>query len=536
MGIGRDGANAFRGLLRAPGFTLAIGLTLAVAIGATTTIFSVANAAFLRPLPYPDADRMVSVYSGDRDNPETANAVSPLDWRDFAASSEVIEATGVWSLGESVHMTEADQTIRLIAPRASLGLFAILGAQPVVGRFFTPEEMIPEQDDAVVLSYGLWERAFGAAREVIDRSIELDGRSYRVVGVAPREGMFPRDPDVWRPLALGPEWYAADRWGWQFLSAVARLTPGSELASASRSLNARLAEVNPDRVNRLGQTRVVRSLYEERSGKSGAAILMLLAAVGSVLAMACANVITVTLVRSETRVREFSLRRALGSGPAPLARMVGMETLVLASIGGVGGYALAHVGLRAIAATDLDVLTALGPLGLYGTAMAFAMILTIVTASLIGVVPVLVALRANPQMILNETSTRGGTSRRTANFRDALVVLQVSLALTLLVTVGFSATAFRALVSRDPGFDPVGVLTATMEFPADRERVGDPAEFYRGLLERMNAIPGVTSAGATNFLPLEGVGWSSSFELVDPAEVEGQGEEPHANNPCGHGR
>ena len=514
-GMGRDVIHALRGLRREPGTTLVIGLTLAVAVGATTAIFSVANATFLRPLPYPGADRMVGVYTGFREDPEAALAVSPLDWRDFDAFQAVFEQSGVWSVGESVHMTDGEQPLRLVAPRASADLFRVLGAEPVAGRFFTADEEIPGQDDAVVLSHGLWVRAFGADPRVVGRSVVLDGRSYRVVGIAPEQGMLPREADVWLPLALGPEWFLDDRWGWQFLGAVARLTPGTDVTAATRSLNARLAEATPDRVNRLGQTRVVRSLYDERSSDTGPAVLMLLAAVGLVLAMACANVMNVMLARAESRTREFGLRRALGAGAAPLARLVLLETVLLAAIGAVGGFTIAHVGLRAVAAAELESLAALGPIGIDLSVLMFGLLLTVATVALFGAAPLLGALRADPQVTLKETLARAGVSHGARRVRDGLVVVQVAMALTLLVAVGLSADAFRRLVTSDPGFDPAGVLTATIELPADTER-GTRSDFYRALMERLGSLPGVASAGAVNFLPLEGVGWSSSFELIDP--------------------
>ena len=514
-GMGRDLLHALRGLRRQLGTTLVIGLTLAVAVGATTAIFSVANATFLRPLPYPGADRMVGVYTGFRENPEAALAVSPLDWKDFDDFEGVIEQSGVWSVGESVHMTDGEQPLRLVAPRASADLFRILGADAVVGRFFTAEEEIPGRDDAVVLSHGLWVRVFGADPRVIERSVVLDGRSYRVVGVTPERGLMPREADVWLPLALGPEWFLDNRWGWQFLGAVARLTPGTDVSTATRSLNTRLAEATPDRVNRLGQTRVVRSLYDERSDDSGPVVLMLLAAAGLVLAMACANVMNVMLARSETRTREFGLRRALGSGAAPLARLVLMETVLLAAIGAVGGLMIAHVGLKALAAAELESLAALGPIGIDLSVLFFGLLLTVATVALFGGAPMLGVLRADPQVILKETPARAGVSQRASRFRDGLVVVQVAMALTLLVAVGLSASAFRGLVTSDPGFDPSSVLTATIELPADTDEEAARSDFYRALMDRLGSLPGVASAGAANFLPLEGVGWSSSFELID---------------------
>lgn len=526
-GVLRDARGAVRSLLRSPGYALVIAGTLTVAIGATTMTFSVANAAFLRPLPYPDAERLVSVYSGNRDDPEAVTAVSPLDWRDFAGFEQVVEASAVWSLGETVHMTDAGQTRRLIAPRVSSGLFPILGIEPVLGRFFDEADEVPGQDDTVVLSHGLWVAAFGADPDVLDRRIELDGSLFRVIGVAPEGAVLPRDADVWRALALGPEWFEDGRWGWQFLAAVARLSPGTDLDGASRALNERLAVANPDRVTRLGQTRLLRSLYEERSGENGAAILMLLAAVVAVLAMACANIVTVTLVRSESRRREFALRRALGSGAAPLARMAFAETLILAAAGAVGSFALAGFGLRLLAATEMEALATLGPITIDGTVMACGAALTGLIAALIGAAPVLGAVRADPQSALR-AGDRGGSAPRATRVRDALVVMQVSMTLTLLVVTGVLAGTFQSLVTSDPGFDEQGVLVARMEFPADAERAGDPSLFYGRLLDRLTALPGVVSAGATNFLPLDGGGWSSSFEVEDPDPSLGE-VEPHAN-------
>lgn len=515
-GTGRDLAHAVRSLLRDPVTTFVIAVTLAVAVGATTAIFSVTNAAFLRPLPYPEADRLVRIYTGFREDPQAAFAVSPLDWRDFDAFEPVVEASGVWSLMETVHMTDGDRPVRLVAPRASASLFRILGAEPVVGRFFTPEETVPGQDDAVVLSHGLWVRAFGADPEVVGRSVTMDERSYRVVGVAPEQGMLPSDADVWLPLALGPEWYLDERWGWQFLGAVARLTPGTDLGSATRALNARLARANPQRANDLGQTRVVRSLHAERSRTAGSAILMLLAAVGLVLAMACANVMNVMLARSEVRMREFGLRRALGSGAGPLARLVLLETLLFAGLGGAGGLVIARFGLGVLAKAELDAIADLGTIGLELPVLLFGLLLTVATAGLFGAAPLLGALRADPQSILKETASRAGASRVAARVRNGLVVVQVAMALTLLVAVGLSARAFTTLVSRDPGFDPEGVLTATIELP--RAYSGpERSTFYRLLMERLSALPGVASAGAANFLPLEGLGWSSSIEIVNPS-------------------
>jgi putative ABC transport system permease protein len=511
----RDFSHAVRTLLRDAGTSTAVVITLAIAVGAITAIFSLAYAAFLKPLPYPDADRLVRVYTGFNEDPSAKLPVSPLDWVNLDRIETIIEESAVWSVGDFVHMTEAEQPLRLSAPRASASLFRMLGADMALGRFFTAEEEVPGQDDAVVLSHGLWETAFGADRGVLDRRVELDGRSYRVVGVAPERGVLPRDADVWRPLALGPEWYEDGRWGWQFLNAIARLTPGTDLGTATRHLNERLAEIT-DRAERIGQTRIVRSLYAERSAAGGPAILILLSAVALLLVMACANVMNVMLAKAESRVREFGLRRALGAGAGPLTRLIVFETLVLALAGGLGGVALASGAIRVLARNEVETLVALGPVSIDLPVLGFALLVTVVTAGVFGAAPLFTALHTEPQAILKDNATRTGTSsRRMSRFRGGLVVVQMALALTLLVAVGMSARAFQRLLAKDPGFDPRNVLTASIELPAGTAEA-ESSVFYETLQERLATLPGVEAAGITNFLPLQGIGWSASIELIDP--------------------
>ncbi|HUF75457.1 MAG TPA: ABC transporter permease [Longimicrobiales bacterium] len=514
-GLGRELRHTVRGLARDGATTLAIGLTLAVAMGATTTIVAVADAAFLQQLPYPDADRLVRVYSGSREDPEATMQISPLDLRDLQEHEAVIEEIGVWSVGESVHLTGADEPRRLEAPRASASLFRILGVEAELGRFFGPEEEVPGSDDAVVLSHGLWMGAFGGDPAAVGGSVMLDGRSYRVVGIAPPRGTLPPDVDAWRALALGPEWYEPNRWGWQFLNGIARLSPGVSTDDASELLTARLAESVPERVER-GQTRVARTLYAERVGGSASGVLLLLGAVGLLLVMACANVMNIVLARAERRMREFALRRALGSGGGSLVRLVALETGAFAILGGLSGLILAYLAIGALGSVDLSMVSYLGSVRVDMRVAIFALGLTLTTASAFGVVPILGALRTDPQAASREWGVRAGSSRAARRTRDGLVVAQVAIACTLLVTVGLSATAFLDLVERDPGFRAEGVLTATVELPANAYQGEQAAGFYRSLMERVRALPGVESAGAVAFLPLSGVGWSASFELVDP--------------------
>jgi putative ABC transport system permease protein len=514
-GFANDVRHALRGLVREPGTAVVMVLTLSVAVGATTSVMAVADAAFLRPLPYPDASRLVRIFSGAREDPDARFSLSPLDLRDLEAYSGVIEDIGAWTAAETVHMTDLEEPLRLEAPRASSSLFRILGVQPILGRFFTPQEEVPGADNAVVLSHALWRSAFGADSAVVGEDIRLDGAPYRVVGVAPPEVMLPRDADAWRALALGPEWYDPGRWGWQFLQAVARLAPGVDPERASAMLTERLAESVPDRVER-GQTRVVRTLHQERLGESGPALLLLLGAVGLLLFMACANVMNVMLARSERRIHEFGLRRALGSGAGPLIRLVILETSGFAALGGLGGAAVGFLAMRLFRSADFDTLAYVGDVGMNSRVAGFTLAVVVATASAFGAATVLRALLTDPQAVLRESSVRVGASRATKRMRDGLAVAEVALASLLLVAVGASASAFLGLVDRDPGFRANGVLAAVIELPANAYAGEEGVVFYRSLLDRMRALPGVTGAGATQFLPLEGIGWSASIELIDP--------------------
>lgn len=511
----REARHTLRGLSRDLVTTSAIVLTLAVTIGATTAIVAVADAAFLRPLPYPESHRLVRVYSGTRDDPEATMQLSPLDVRDLRSFDAVVDELGVWTVGETVHLTEGDEPRRLEAPRASASLFRILGLEPELGRFFVPEEEEPGSDDAVVLSHGLWVTAFGADPGVLGRSVRLDERSYRVVGVAPPVGALPSDADAWRALALGPEWYDPDRWGWQFLDGVARLEPGVDPETVSAVLTARLAESVPERVER-GQTRVARTLRAERVGSTGPAILLLMGAIGLLLVLACANVMNMTLVRAERRVREFALRRALGSGSAGLVRLVAIETAVLAALGGLTGLVLAHSGVQVLGRLDLVALPYLDAVRVDLRVALAAFCVTALTAAVFGLLPIIKAVSTDPQGALQASGGRVGTSRRARRMQDGLVVVQVALACTLLASVALSASAFLDLQGRDPGFRPEGVLAATVELSADTYRDGDPRAVYRSMVERIDGLPDVERAGAVAFLPLSGVGWSASIELIDP--------------------
>lgn len=529
MGMGiRAWQDAVRALVRAPGTSFVIAATLLITIGATTAVFTLAHAAYLRPFPYPDADRVYQLYSGVERDPNEVFAVSPADLDDLDRFDGVVEATAGWGIGESVHLTASGDPERLEAPRVSAGFFDLLGARPEMGRFFVPEEFEPGRDDVVVLSHGLWIRAFGADDSVVGRTIELDGRATRVVGIAPEVGVVPSSADLWRPLALGPEWYSDARWGWQFLEAMIRLTPEAAASRPTEALNQRLREVVPARVEQTGQTRVIRPITEERARASGPAIVLLLVAALAVLALACVNIVTVTMARAEGRVREYGLRRALGSGSAPLTLAALFEALVLAFAGGVGGVVLASRALHWVEGLGLEALRGLGPFDVAWPVVAFAGGVTVLAALTMALAPVLLALRSDPKPILGASEMRSGGSVRGGRLRDGLVAVQIALATTLLVGVGISASGLRELARQDPGFTPAQTIAMTVELPRDIADGQRAAPTLDQLMRQVEDIPGVEAASAANFLPLEGIGWSGSFDVLDP-DPQIADLDPHAN-------
>lgn len=527
-GWSRDLRHALRSVTRRTGTSAVIILTIALGVGAATAMFSVVDATYLRPLPYPDAERLVRVFTGYDNQLDGTNAIAPPSWRDVLDQPDVMRDIGVWSVAESVHLVGDGEPQRLWAPRVSASLFGVLGMEPALGRTFTDGEEVPGQDDVVVLSHGLWTRAFGADPSVLEETVQLDDRSYRVIGVAPVGFDVPEGTDVWRALALGPDWFTDEYRGWELLGAVGHLAAGIEAPEAARRLSATFAERAPSRATRFGQNHAVVPLREHMLGSTGPALLMLLAAVGLLLLIACANVTSVLLARSEARTREFALRRALGSGAVPLTRLVMLETLLLAMAGGAVGIGLAMMLVRWVGTLDVAGLASFGPPPVDRGVLAFALATSGATALVFGLGPVMRALHADPQSSLKEGHGRAHGTRSGRRVRSALVVAQVAVALILMVAVGTSLQGFYRLTSQDPGFRSENVLTATLELPATGYDPLERVELYRTLLERARGVPGVTSVGLVNGLPLAGTVWSASFDFADPDPAQAN-MEPGAN-------
>ena len=511
-----DIRSTLRGLRRAPGVAVVITGTLAISTASVLVMFAVADKAFLRPLPYPEEDQLVRLYSGFDGGANTVDAVSPLDLRGITAAAGIVARSAAWTIGETVHRTDGVEPVRVRAPRASASLLPLLGLKPLHGRWFDPQEEVPGTDRSVVLANGYWREAFGGDPEAVGRTLTLDGEEYRIVGVAPAVGMLPQGVDLWRALALGPEWYEEERWGWQMLGAVARLTPGTSLDVASAELNRRFVE-ETERARDDGQVRVLQPLRTSLVGETRAGIALLAFGVALLLGMACLNVIGVLLARAEDRRREFGLRRALGAAGRGLGRLVLVETTLFAVIGTGVGLMLARALLSGISRWGADALSALdvlGPLSIDLRVFAAALGLLVGVSALVGAAPIVSAVSTGTRGLLSGSTWVAG-SKGTTRLRGGVVTAQIAVSMVLLVAVGFSWAAYRRVASADLGFNPEGVLTVEVELPAGTPR-DETFALYRETLDRIAALPGVTSAGAGEVLPLDGVMWSGSFEIERP--------------------
>jgi len=506
-----------RVLARSPGFTITVLLALAVGIGATTAIFSLVNGVLLRPLPYQAPDRLVMVWQDvtARGGPvdEWASPGNIRDWRrqrDLFASVSAI--TG-WNA--SVAFDGAPEALR--GEQVSHDYFATLGLEPAAGRWFDAREDLPGAPRAVILSHGLWQSRFGADRAVIGRRLSIGAEPHEVVGVAPPDarGVLVADSALWRPLRLD---LATPTYGSIFLRAIGRLAPGVTLDAArarmpglAASLQAQSPELRQASIN-------LQPAHAWIVGDARRPLLVLLAAVLTLLLLTVANVANLLLARASAREREMSIRAAIGAGRVDLVRLMILESLVLSLGGGALGIAAAGLGLEGLLALVGDFLPRAAEVRLDGRVLAFTAGIAAATGLLFGLAPALQSSRPDLQTPLRDSAR--ATSRRGHAARSALVVAQVALALVMLVSAGLIVRSFANLRRVDLGFDPRGVTTATVALSGSGYRTrADVLAFLRQAEERLPAITGATSTGFTSVLPLNPGGDSDMhFTIVGKPE------------------
>ncbi|HUP52998.1 MAG TPA: ABC transporter permease [Longimicrobiales bacterium] len=517
--IRRDVTFALRSLARTPTFTLVAVLTLALGIGASTSIFSVVHGVMLRELPYEEPDRLVTVWLDmtERDGP-LREWFTPADFEDFRAEPRLFEEIGGWG-GWGPTLTGLGDPEVLVAGVVSEGMFdRVLRVQPILGRGFLPEEDVPDGANVVVLSHAFWQDRFAGDPEVLGRSVVLSEVAYTVVGVAP-EGFAPpfvSSAVLWRPIRLNP---ASCGRGCYSVRAVARLAPGVTLDMAGErasALAARLAEAYPDTNERVGAA--VFGLQEDLVGPAARALWILLGAVGLVLLIACTNVANLLLARGAAREGELAVRVAVGAGRGTILQQLLTESVVLSGLGGLFGLGLAAWGTDALLAMTPVALPGLERVGMDPEVLGFAAAATLLTGVVFGSLPAWRASRADVYATVRAST--GGSGGR-GRLRSGLVVGQVALAMVLLTGAGLMLKSFQRLGSVDLGFEPDGVLAVTVSLPASRfAGGGDRIAYYDELLARLAALPGVVSVGATDSPPLAGNDGDASFRIEGAPTLE----------------
>jgi len=524
-----------RVLAKHKGFTAVAVLTLGLGIGANTAIFSVVNELLLRPLPFPDAERLVMLWEvtpeGRREN--TTSRANFRGWREQSTNFERMAAFSDQRLSLTGGGNPEEVSVQLATPE----LFRVLGVEPILGRGMTEEDIRPGAPEVAVLSYGLWQRRFGGDPQVVGRPITLNGAPCTVVGVLPagfqwhirkRSGTA-RPAEVWTVLTMPTEGSGVRG---RFLSVVARLKPGVSLEQAEaemKTIHARLEQDAPQSNKGYG-TEVIQ-LREQFVGNVRPALLILLGAVGFVLLIACANVANLMLSRAAAREKEIALRTALGASRWRVVRQLLTESLLLAVLGSLLGLVIAWWGISALVAISPRDLVNLQGVGLNLTVLAWTLAVSLLTGIIFGIAPALEATRLNLNDALKEGSKgAGGQGVRSSGLRGALVITEVALALVLLASAGLLMKSFDRLQKIDTGFDTNNVLTMVVRLPDGKYREDHQmVAFFRQATERIRTLPGVHNAGMVNFLPLYGGLGSATGFTVEGRPAPQPGEEPGTN-------
>jgi putative ABC transport system permease protein len=501
----QDLRYAGRLLLRSPGFTLLAAVTLALGIGANAAIFSVADSVLMKPLPYRDSGRLAIVYSQFPDMGFDRFWVDPMEFTEYSRWNRSFASLGAYVTG-AVNVAGQGEPVRVDAAFATAGLFKALGVAAQLGRYYSPAEDLPNTEAMVVLSDGLWRRAFAADRSVLGRRVKVDGVDRTVVGVMPL-GFTIGDEriEVWIPLALDPA--RPGFRGNHYLFLVGRLKDGVSLAQARSEMAGLLArwdrempeEHTPDpQRHRL----IVQPLLDDLVGGVRPKIRLLLGAVGLVLLIACVNVANLLLARAEARQKEIAIRTALGAARGRLLRQFLTESVLLALIGGALGVLLAVWGVKAIVAANLESLPRVDEIGLDGRSLLFTFGISLLTGVLFGLAPALHARAGAFFASLKEGGQRATAGAGRQWLRRVLVVLEVAFAATLVIGGGLLIRSFWLLQRVDPGFEPEGILSLQVSLPdATYDKPEQVTGFYQRLLERASQLPGVEKAAAMSGLP-----------------------------------
>jgi predicted permease len=525
MGIRLVGASLrqlYRKLVRSPLFTLVSVATLALGIGANAAIFSVVHGVLLKPLPFEDPERLVGVWHQAPGLGFPKVNQSPATYFTYRDESETFEDIGIWD-NEEVSVTGLEEPERVEAMYVTDGTLSLLKVSPSLGRIFTAEDDLPGKPLTVILSHAYWQRRLGGDPEVLGRTLNVNGRQREIVGVLRKDLRFLRfHPDLFLPFQFDRAETFLGNFSYQ---GVARLRPGAGIAEANADVT-RLIPVAAEKFPRgltlknLEEARfgaLVIPLKEDVVGDVGKVLWVLLGTVGLVLLIACANVANLFLVRTEARQRELALRTALGADRKRLSRELLLESVTLGLLGGLLGLGLAYAGIRLLVAIGPESLPRLDEIGIDGNVLLFTALISVASGVLFGLFPLFKYGRLSLTSALKEGGRGSSDGRERHRARNALVVVQMALALVLLVGAGLMIRSFQAMRQVQPGFvRPEEVLSIRLSIPtAEVENNEEAVRIHQRILDRIRAIPGVTSVGLSSSITMDG--WDSN----DAITVEG---------------
>ena len=528
-----------RRLSRAPVFTAVTLVILAVGIGATTAIFSVVNGILLRPLPYSHPEELVEIRFTAPGIRIEVITIPPVAYFTFREENHVFQDIGLYdpginNNGQSVSITGLDEPMRVPAFPVTASVLSILRITPLSGRFFTQEDELPGSADTAILTYGFWRSQFGG-RPVIGTTMDVNGKPHTIIGVLPQSFRFMDNTNLAMLLPLKLEHAGPTINDWNYVG-IARLKPGMTLAEANADV-ARMLDIvgrqthpSPESFKRWSQARIgpkLQSLKQAVIGNVGKVLWIVMAGIGLLLVIACANLANLLLVRAEGRKEEMAIRAALGASSRRIAREFFSESLVLAVLGGLLGLGLAYGALRVLVAVAPASLPRLNEIGIDGKAILFTVAVSVAALLLFGSAPALQYAGAGLGSGLREGGRSMSESRARKRLRSLLVIVQVALALVLLVSSGLMIRTFRALTRVNPGFvAPSEVQTFRVDIPATM--VKDPMDVTRleeGIAHKLEAIPGVSSVGISRNLPMDNSAWTG------PIVIEGRVYAPGENLP-----
>jgi len=508
--IWQDIRYAVRMLRKTPSVSIIVVIALALGIGANTAIFSVVNAVLLRPLPYEQSERLL--FLNEKSEALDEMSISYPNYQDWKAQNHVFEAIGVYNR-QSYNLTGVGEAERIVTGQVSADLFSVLRARPELGRVFTNDEDKPGTAPVVVLSYGLWQRRFGGDKGILNQPINLNGKSYTVIGVMPASYLYPSRVEMWVPVGqLSDSAAWKERGNHPGLYGVARLKPGITQDQAQADMDLIAGNLEKQYPNSNQGTRVrIRPMLEIFISDVRRPLWVIFGAVGFVLLIACANIANLLLSRATARRKEMAIRSAMGAGRWRIARQLLTESILLSLVGGILGLALARFGVDFIMKISPTAIPRSREIGLDWTVLAFTVGVSFITGILFGIIPALQAGQVDVNETLKETG-RGTSGRHW--LRSSLVVVEVGTTLVLLIGAGLMIRSFYKLQQVNPGFSYENLASFSVSLPEKKYVSQDQqAAFFDRLLEDIRAMPGVESTAVASGLPLGNNGWQTGFTI-----------------------